>query len=410
MGGFAFKSDMPLLFRVRVFLAPATLYLAHGLISFIALTLIPRFIKNSPSTSNNEHWPRLKTLATSALSNNLTYYPSAVYPPYQPQTLKMSTTNNNNHPQEEEEEDDYMSPLFLAPPTTTSSALPIKESSLQRRARLKREAEARSRPKSKAELAQEAELQREKAHSTSLLASKPQSKGLAMMAKMGFRPGSTLGSSSSGSAEPIRVSIKEGKEGIGLESERKRKLKELVENMEKTEKKIKVGEVDYRERMRQEREEQRLEGQVRGAQKVAEGLDSERAKERGEEMGKRRLKGIPVVWRGLVKVREESERDRRMRRDLEEHAMSRLPTYDDGDEDADDRKALGKKKVVYEVAEDLDEEDEELDEFNGLTGEEKLRRLVEYLRKEHHYCFWCKFKYEDERMEGCPGLTEEEHD
>lgn len=139
-------------------------------------------------------------------------------------------------------------------------------------------------------------------------------------------------------------------------------------------------------------------------------MDLERVKERGEEMGKRRLKGILVVWRGLVKVREESERDRRMRRDLEEYVMLWLLMYDDGDEDVDDRKVLGKKKVVYEVVEDLDEEDEELDEFNGLMGEEKLRRLVEYLRKEYYYCFWCKFKYEDERMEGCLGLIEEEYD
>ncbi|KAK4201305.1 hypothetical protein QBC40DRAFT_198816 [Triangularia verruculosa] len=321
----------------------------------------------------------------------------------------MSATNNRPAQGEEEEEDDYMSPLFLAPPTTSSS-VPIKESSLQRRLRLKREAEARGRPKSKAELAQEAELQREKAHSTSLLSSKPQSKGLAMMAKMGFKPGSTLGSSTSGSAEPIRVSIKEGKEGIGLESERKRKLRELVENMEKTEKKQKVEAVDYRERMRKEREEQRLEGQIRGAQKVAEGLDTDRSKEKGEDIQKKLLRSLPVLWRGLVKAREENERDKRMRRDLEQHAMSRLPTYDDEDEDNDDKKALGKKQTVYEMSEDLDEEDKELDEFNGLTAEEKLKRLVDYLREEHHYCFWCKFQYPDEKMEGCPGLTEEEHD
>lgn len=71
-----------------------------------------------------------------------------------------------------------------------------------------------------------------------------------MMVKMGFRFGFILGLSSFGLVELIRVLIKEGKEGIGLESERKWKLKELVENMEKMEKKIKVGEVDYREWMR----------------------------------------------------------------------------------------------------------------------------------------------------------------
>lgn len=58
----------------------------------------------------------------------------------------------------------------------------------------------------------------------------------------------------------------------------------------------------------------------------------------------------------------------------------------------------------------MEEEDEELDEFLSLEGKEKLRTLVEYLRQEHRYCFWCKFQYEDEKMEGCPGLEEDDHD
>jgi hypothetical protein len=39
-----------------------------------------------------------------------------------------------------------------------------------------------------------------------------------------------------------------------------------------------------------------------------------------------------------------------------------------------------------------------------------LEKLVVYLRETYHYCFWCKYRYTDESMEGCPGLTEEEHD
>jgi len=32
------------------------------------------------------------------------------------------------------------------------------------------------------------------------------------------------------------------------------------------------------------------------------------------------------------------------------------------------------------------------------------------LREEFNYCFWCKCTYPGEDMEGCPGLTEEDHD
>ncbi|EEY18524.1 conserved hypothetical protein [Verticillium alfalfae VaMs.102] len=99
-----------------------------------------------------------------------------------------------------------------------------------------------------------------------------------------------------------------------------------------------------------------------------------------------------------------------MRHDLEQ-SLSRLPTYEDEDEDEDDKRALGKgKTTVYEVADDLDEEDPELDEFTILEPPERLKRLVAYMRDEFNYCFWCKFRYPDETMDGCPGLTEEDHD
>jgi hypothetical protein len=58
----------------------------------------------------------------------------------------------------------------------------------------------------------------------------------------------------------------------------------------------------------------------------------------------------------------------------------------------------------------LEEEDPELDEFNALAPAERLQKLVIYLREEYSYCFWCKYTYPDNKMEGCPGTTEEDHD
>ncbi|OIW35355.1 hypothetical protein CONLIGDRAFT_561409, partial [Coniochaeta ligniaria NRRL 30616] len=325
----------------------------------------------------------------------------------------------------DDEEDDYMKMTFDDSPALSSTTKP--ETSLQRRLRLQREGEARARVKSKGELAAEAEAAREKALRTSLLADearKSKSKGFAMMAKMGFKGGS-LGrkdgeEGEEGGAEPIRIEVKDDRGGIGMESEKKRKLKEAAEEVERTAKRTKADEGEYRERVRREMEAARLERQVAAAQKIAERMDEERGgvvpagdRERGKGarrgIGSRPLKSVNVLWRGLVRAREEAERDRRMRYDLEQ-SLSRLPTYEDEDEDEDDKRAMGKSKTVFEVAEDLDEEDPELDEFNVLEADEKLRRLVEHLRKEHHYCFWCKFTYPDESMEGCPGLTEEDHD
>ncbi|RSM05711.1 hypothetical protein CDV31_009488 [Fusarium ambrosium] len=324
----------------------------------------------------------------------------------------------------DEEEDDYMNMTFEDP-------APIKETSLQRTQRLKRESRARGLVKSKAQIAEEEEAAREKALSTSMLddAKAKKSKGLAMMAKMGFTGGGlgkkTQDGNAPGRAEPIKVSVKEDRGGIGLENEKKRRLREAAEERD-----IKMAKMDpdeYRERVRKEREDARLEKQFFAAQRTAERMDDEKADPQGQHavdestdetddsrkkpapISSRPLKSVPVLYRGLVRHREEAERDRRMRYDLEQ-SLSRLPTYEDDQEDADDKRALGKGHTVYATAEDLDEEDEELDNFNELEIGERLKQLLEYLREKHQYCFWCKMVYPDSEMEGCPGLTEEDHD
>ncbi|OHE98856.1 G-patch domain-containing protein [Colletotrichum orchidophilum] len=356
-----------------------------------------------------------------------------------------------------DEEDDYMNMTFDEPAPTAKSQ---PETSLQRRQRLKREGEIRGRIKSKEELAAEEEVAREKALSRSLLedAAAKKSKGFAMMAKMGFKAGGALGAktangggASDARTEPIAVEVKGDRGGIGMESERKRKVREAAERIEeelREGKRVRVDPLEYRDRVRQEREVARVQAQVFAAQRLSERMAEEREGEAGlqvidridgkgkdddgdddsadgkkmeekmEEKKEKRptagaasrlLKSINVLWRGLARHREEKERDRRMRYDLEQ-SLSRLPTYEDDEEDADDRTALGKKQIVYVTADDLDEEDPELDQFNELEDAEKLRRLVEYLRREHRYCFWCKFTYPDDEMDGCPGVTEEDHD
>ncbi|KAJ9648361.1 hypothetical protein H2199_001215 [Coniosporium tulheliwenetii] len=329
-----------------------------------------------------------------------------------------------------EEDDDYMTFIPTDPTPTT------KETSIQRRARLKREAEARSRPKPLSERLADSAAVRDAALSTSLDTS---NKGFQMMAKLGYKAGSTLGKSADARAEPLGVVIKEDRGGIGLDSEKKRKFREEVEGEAK---RVKVEEGDYRERLRVEREEKRMEGQVVGAMKVAERLEAEGVdgaegiggQSNGEQVngGKKEedaadgadgeaatgvkkaehvhkpLKSVNVLWRGLLRHQLEKERERRMRYDLHQ-SLSRLPTYEDPDEDEDDKRALGKDKTaVYE--EELEDEDPELEAFNALPVAERLEKLVRHLRDTHHYCFWCKYQYSDADMEGCPGITEEDHD
>lgn len=252
-----------------------------------------------------------------------------------------------------------------------------------------------------------------------------------MLSKLGYTPGGTLGAKDNPHArkEPLELAVKEDRGGVGLDSERKRKFREEAEGEMERER---VEEGGYRERVAKEREERRTEGLVRGAMGVLEGFEGEGDSAAGEledtnrrgigeagedpvvrqgvenGIGQRGKKNKPtrqinVLWRGLVQQREEKERERRMRYDLHQ-SLSRNMSYEDPEEDMHDRQALGTEE------EELDEEDPELEEFNTLEPAERLRRLVEYLRNKYHYCFWCKFRYQDEEMEGCPGLTEDDHD
>jgi hypothetical protein len=346
----------------------------------------------------------------------------------------MPASLDNTPVDADEDEDDYMN-MVIAEPTKPRE----KETYTQRRLRKEREAETRGRTKSKAELAAEQAAAREAALSRSLIpdpadpanptaGAASQSKGLAMMAKMGFKPGAALGKGSGYGqhgprTQPIGITMKEDRGGIGLDSEKKRKFRE---EMEGEAKRLKAEEGEYRERVRREREDARAEGMLGAAMRVAERMYDAREEEvaaaqasetsgGGDAAGKQRklstkpLKSINVLWRGLVRKREEKERDRRMRYDLQQ-SLSRLPTYDDPDEDRDDKRALGKETIQHTLVEDLEEEDPELDAFNGLDPAERLQRLVGHLRSEHNYCFWCKYTYPDTDMEGCPGLTEEDHD
>jgi hypothetical protein len=239
------------------------------------------------------------------------------------------------------------------------------------------------------------------------------------MSKMGFTPGKALGRGDNAEArtEPVNISIKEDRGGIGMDSEKKRRIRE---EYEREGKRVKAEEGDYRERVRREREEDRLNGLIYNAMTVAERMaedkETELIKSEGGEEGPKKeaplpksLKHINILWRGLVRTREEKERDRRLRYDFHQ-SLSNLPTYDDADEDKDDRKALGKIPTRYTLVEDLEEDDPELEEFDALEPAERLQMIVNHLREAYNYCFWCKYTYPDKEMEGCPGLTEEDHD
>ncbi|PHH60409.1 hypothetical protein CDD81_1687 [Ophiocordyceps australis] len=267
------------------------------------------------------------------------------------------------------DDQDYMNMSFA-----DSDAKP--ETSLQRTRRLKLEALERGMVKSKAQHEQEVEAARKKGLATSLLhgPGAQQSKGLAMMAKMGFTGGG-LGKTADGTAtrEPITISIKDGRGGIGLDSDKKRQQVDDAAHQDSLRaKRARCDAHDYRQRIGREQQEARRQAQFQAAQRLAQRLD--------QDGGNPPEQPVPLLYRRLVR---------------QDHEAQDYATHYPTDSFHDDV--------------ELDH-DAELDAFDALSPSDRLSKALQYLRSKHYYCFWCKMAYPTHHLTGCPGVTEEHHD
>jgi len=234
-----------------------------------------------------------------------------------------------------------------------------------------------------------------------------------MMAKFGFKQGDALGRSEHARKDPIRVNVKEDRGGIGLESEKKRKFREQFEEAERLVKRSKEEEADYLEMRRQEQREKKLERDLDSAQRTAERLSDKAEEDQGaSEASEKPLKDIPVLWRTRARRRVASKHERQQRRELENSLSSRLPTLAAEDEDDDSKMAQGQDLTPFytTLEHDLEDEDAELAEFEALPVSERLHKVLLYLRDTYRYCLYCGYEYPDTKMDGCPGVTEEDHD
>ncbi|KAF8424566.1 hypothetical protein EV426DRAFT_533064 [Tirmania nivea] len=338
-----------------------------------------------------------------------------------------STPTNTN---EGEEEDDYLSmSLTTLPPASTSP-----ETYTQRRLRLARESEARARAPSKTELAQQEKQRREEGLARSLLEDQ-NSKGYRMMKAMGWKGEGGLGKATHHQPplkqphqlprgpilEPIALSIKEDRAGIGHLTSEKLKFRESLHcsgispTTHPTPPPHESAE-SYRTRLRLDKQEKRAEAQFYSAQTILEGYPSNTSKDTTAAPRTVPLKSIPLLYRSLILHRESKDRQKRARYEFIEslssatHSTSKplnLPGYE---RDFEDKIVFGATQMVEDDG-DLEEEDEELEEFNQLPFTERLDMIVNELRGKWKYCFWCKYQYasQGEMDESCPGLEEDSH-
>lgn len=360
-----------------------------------------------------------------------------------------------------DEEDDYLSDKFLletAPAPSGLSTYAERRKEAQRLAVLKNE---QNKKKSKRQLELES---REEGLRKSLFerakdeeAAGQQNKALAMMMKMGFKPGQSLGqkydepsSSASGSqaggtddaaeaeqgpaiglkrglqhrAEPLPLNEWTGKKGIGLgkrppspsASERMAKMAKMAEQADHT---------TFRDRVRQEYEERRAQGRLAPAQRTCANLD-EKADvkfnvlwlnpENPDAFPEGLLDALddPALVTALQQQSRDDTIEGRLKAKMRADALQPLatPLGADDDEADDDDATADPEKPDLRRSPYSEEEVQEATQFLQLSARNRLQLVLDYLRQKYAYCFWCGTQYDDQgdMAANCPGPEEDAHD
>lgn len=123
---------------------------------------------------------------------------------------------------------------------------------------------------------------------------------------------------------------------------------------------------------------------------------------------------VALAWRGEISMEE------RLRKQMQADML--VPLDDDGSlpKHADPKSAPWNPETIEEAAQFLRlnvsacffSSRYKINRLSIAKPVERLSRVLQYLREEHHYCFWCGTQYRsaDEMGEECPGPDEDMHD
>uniref|UniRef100_A0AC35G2K3 G patch domain-containing protein 11 n=1 Tax=Panagrolaimus sp. PS1159 TaxID=55785 RepID=A0AC35G2K3_9BILA len=221
-----------------------------------------------------------------------------------------------------------------------------------------------------------------------------ESKGFALLAKMGYKPGMTLGKQPEARIEPLELQFKADRGGLGHAAEEEGFTKERIEqHMKQMKEKADQQHIlleEYRKRKRTNVDVKQVVGDILKMKKACQELDVQKGLE------------LPTVsWHWPI------YKDRTGEINQKPTSMKRRymnPVADDEDDDLEVKYiyANGKEAAADQRLEELDE-----DELS-----DRLFSLTLYLRETHLYCHWCgaKFESDTELKEQCAGDTREAHD
>ncbi|KAF8947780.1 hypothetical protein BGZ47_007844 [Haplosporangium gracile] len=368
--------------------------------------------------------------------------------------------------QDEEEEEDYMSEAFLNSLVAHETTKPKGKANMtysERRRQKEREHHANL-PKSlhvREKEAREQGLEKEIGEDN---------KGMAMLLKMGFKKGGTLGASKPASEPttassitapsgltppsttfsengggalraPLAIQIKQGRGGLGMDTSRKRQAEEQLQRQEQEV--HRVFDEGFRGQKRDQFELEKQKRQVGAARAICMRLDSKKAETESQyrteqddtdtttpqaaKDGRRsnrfwwiddsmpdEVLGTKLMGPGVAVLLDlEQDQDKQI---MEARAFDHSDD-EDGDLERNKAKRVRLDSLVSQGADQMDSQDEEPPKwgerpnFAQLEIHEKLEELVAYLRSEHSYCFWCSAQYDgpEDIAENCPGELEDDH-
>ncbi|CAD5224472.1 unnamed protein product [Bursaphelenchus okinawaensis] len=217
-----------------------------------------------------------------------------------------------------------------------------------------------------------------------------ENKGFALLAKMGYKPGMSLGKAKEADeerrTEPIGIQIKFGRKGLGHETQEKEHQVERCEAhlkyMAERAKQSDVLAEEFRKKKQEDVATKVVVADIMKSRKACQDLDLREGKSAPED------RYLWPVIREVVVDEQEQFQPKRLRYDVEQKYVYKYSTGE----------------LAYEEPDFYTMDSEELD-F-------RLNAVTTYLRSHHHYCVWCGCTYESEEdiTANCPGSSRTCHD
>ncbi|XP_017119977.1 G patch domain-containing protein 11 [Drosophila elegans] len=192
-------------------------------------------------------------------------------------------------------------------------------------------------------------------------------KGFQLLAKMGYKAGSGLGKQPDARTEPVGITIKSGRGGLGREAAvtelnlRRQELRRAhLLSKAGIESREEISTEAYRRRATHKAEERKLQFDIKRCQQTCESLDLKSGITEPD---------LEFFWPPKPKDEEET-------------------------------KSEGEPEVEEEPAKE-----------EPFTPSEQLELLTGYMRTAYCFCYWCGTHYEDaeDLSTNCPGLTRDDH-